>query len=270
MNEKLYNLTVLLTTHCTLKCKLCATYASTHPHPSHFSQEKMIQAIDRFFDCLGDGENECVNLLTLSGGEPLLHPQLLEILRGCAKHIPEIRKFEIITNGTVVPKDAILSQLSSMDKVDIMIDNYGNTLSPRVDELIAAFNKYGITYRIRDYHSENPHLGGWLDISDFTDKHRTPEENAALFKACQYSTTFSHHFFIIDGQAFMCYVNHKLLPALHETDDEHVDMLDNTLSNIDIKTKLLGLRKKPYQTLCARCNGFCVDGQRYAPAEQLP
>ena len=268
MNETLYNLTILLTTHCTLKCKFRATYASTLPHPSHFSSTKMLQAADRFFACMGS--HESVNLLTLSGGEPLLHPQLLEILKGLTKHLPQVQKFEIITNGTIVPQDAILQQLSHMDKVDVMIDHYGDILSPKVHALAAAFDRYGIAYRIRDYHSENPHLGGWLDISDFTDKHRTPEENAALFQKCQYSTTFSHHFFIIDGLAFMCYVNHKLLPQLQENDNEHVDMLDESLSQEALRAQLLELRNKQYQTLCARCNGFCVDGPRYAPAEQLP
>ena len=60
-----------------------------------------------------------------------------------------------------------------------------------------AFEKYGIRYRRRKYYGEDAHAGGWLDISDFSDKGRTEEENTELFHKCMYTTTFSRHFLLL-------------------------------------------------------------------------
>ena len=95
------------------------------------------------------------------------------------------------------------------------------------------------------------------------------EENTELFHKCMYTTTFSRHFFIIDGKAYMCYVNHRLLDDINEREDEHVDFCDENLQLSDIKEKLYALRDRNHLSVCARCNGFCTDGKRYTPAEQL-
>lgn len=263
MNEKA-NLTILVTSHCTLKCKLCATYASTNPNPCHYAYEDMVKGVERFFDCMGE-----VRLFTMSGGEPLMHPRLLDLIKEFGKYTSMMEKFEIITNGTIVPKKEILEVLSKTEKVDIMIDDYGPQLSKNVEGLIVAFEEYGIKYRRRKYYGEDAHLGGWLDISDFSDKKRTEEENEALFHKCMYSNVFKNHYFLINGAMYMCYVNHKLLPGIMEESDERVDILEDTLTNAEIKEGLLNLRKKNHLSVCAYCNGFCNDGERFAPAEQI-
>lgn len=263
MNNK-PNLTVLVTSCCTLKCKLCATYAPQNMNPHHYPKEIMMKCVDRFFDTMGN-----VKLFTMSGGEPFLHPDMLELIRYFKKWIPHMEKFEIITNGTIIPNEMILKELGSMEKVDIMIDDYGIELSKKVPELVKEFEKYGITHRVRKYYGEDAHLGGWLDISDFSNKNRTEKENEELFKKCMYSTTFKNHFFIIDGTAHMCYVNRKLLSDIMEKEDEYVNMMDESLSADEIKQQLLNLRQRKHLSVCAKCNGFCVDGKRYLPAEQM-
>ena len=80
---------------------------------------------------------------------------------------------------------------------------------------------------------------------------------------------FRDIFFIIDGKAYMCYVNHRLLDDINEREDEHVDFCDENLQLSDIKEKLYALRDRNHLSVCARCNGFCTDGKRYTPAEQL-
>ncbi len=67
----------------------------------------------------------------------------------------------------------------------------------------------------------------------------------------------------------MCYVNHRLLDDINEREDEHVDFCDENLQLSDIKEKLYALRDRNHLSVCARCNGFCTDGKRYTPAEQL-
>lgn len=258
------NLTVLVTSKCTLKCKLCATYAPTHPSPHHYPYERIQKGIQHFFESF-----DCVRLFTISGGEPLLHPQLPEIVQFASAYIDRIELFEIITNGTVVPSEKLLENLQFSEKVNILVDDYGPKISVKVPQVIEAFKRHGIKYRIRKYHGEDAHLGGWLDISDFTDKHRTEKEDEALFSRCMYTTTFKNHIFIINGTAHMCYVNKQLLDFVQDNPKEYVDMMDDSLTGQERKKRLLDLRNRKCLSVCKYCSGFCEDAKRYTPAEQL-
>lgn len=155
------NLTILLTSRCTLKCKLCATYAPQNKKPCHYDSKIIMASVDKYFASMGD-----VCLFTLSGGEPLLHPDLVRMVQHFKQYASRMEKFEIITNGTIVPSEALLLALKEIPNVDVMIDDYGKNISKKVDDVVMAFEKYGIRYRRRKYYGEDAHAGGWLDISD--------------------------------------------------------------------------------------------------------
>lgn len=42
-----------------------------------------------------------------------------------------MEKFEIITNGTIVPSEALLLALKEIPNVDVMIDDYGKNISKK-------------------------------------------------------------------------------------------------------------------------------------------
>jgi hypothetical protein len=258
------NLTVLITSKCTLKCKLCATYAPIHPSPCNYPFEQITKSVGRFFDSIDQ-----VRLFTISGGEPLLHPQLPELIDYYSQFIDRMEIFEIITNGTVIPGERLLEKLKFSDKVDIMIDDYGPELSVKVSQIVEAFKKNGIKHRVRKYYGDDAYYGGWLDISDFSDKLRTEEENRELFARCQYTTTFKNHIFIINGTAHMCYINKQLLDFMPDKPDEYVDLMDDSASMEEIRAQLTGLRNRNRLSVCSYCNGFCVDAERFTPAEQF-
>jgi len=90
---------VHLTEHCNLNCKGC----------SHFSPlankefldikvfEKDMERMAQLFD-----END-INMITLLGGEPLLHPQVNEFMRATVMYFPNIQ-LQLVTNGLLLPK----------------------------------------------------------------------------------------------------------------------------------------------------------------------
>lgn len=267
MNDERYNLTVLLTSHCTLKCKLCATYTPYIVNPHHYSYEIITKSVDRFFSSMGS-----VNLFTLGGGEPFLHPQLPELLESFSKWTPQCNKFEITTNGTVIPNDVVLQQLSQMNKVDILIDNYGPKLSTKVPEICAAFERNGIQFRVRDYYSENAHCGGWTDSSVFKDKQHSELESEQLFARCEFKggvEVLTKLVILVDGMAFMCYNNHKLVPWIQKKEEEYVDMLNERITDEEIKHGIKSLRDRKSLSACAYCNGYVYNSVRYPAAEQL-
>jgi hypothetical protein len=256
------NLTVLTTSCCTLNCKLCATYVPLVKKHHHYDTQKMMSGIHKFFEAMGE-----VRLFTLSGGEPFLNPDIDKIILCGFSHINQIEKFEIITNGTVVPGKVVLELLQKSDKVDLMIDNYGDQLSDKVLELTGVLSEYGIKYRVRNYTNVDPHMGGWLNTSDFTEKHRDKEDIYDTYHRCMYSNTFKDHYFLINGTFHMCYVNFQLLDFIEAKEGEYVDF--SQLSTQEMKEQLSNLRNRKCLSACENCNGYIEEGKRYMPAQQV-
>jgi MoaA/NifB/PqqE/SkfB family radical SAM enzyme len=262
--ENLLNLTVLVTSKCSLKCKLCATYAPYCSRPENYSYENITNSVARFFETV-----DRIGLFTISGGEPLLHPQLPELVDSFSAYIDRIELFEIFTNGTIVPSDALLQSLKFSSKINVLVDNYGPELSSKIAQIRDAFSTSGIKHRIRKYYGDDAHLGGWVDVSDFTEKHRTDKENETVFKRCSFSTTWKNLIILINGTIHMCYVNNRILDFVPDRPDEYINLLDNSLSNSEIKSKMLNLRNRKFLNYCSHCNGFHEDAKRYTYPEQL-
>lgn len=83
--------------HCNLNCKDC-------DHYSPLAEEEYLDVAEYARDCarlseLFDSEVKYINLL---GGEPLLHPELTEIMR-ISREAFQVGKIRIITNGLLLP-----------------------------------------------------------------------------------------------------------------------------------------------------------------------
>ena len=87
---------VEITGSCNLSCPMC--YASSGPGGQHLSFEDAIKSIDRLVEVEGRPE-----VLQLSGGEPTIHPEFLEILDyACGQPIDIVM---INTNGIRFARD---------------------------------------------------------------------------------------------------------------------------------------------------------------------
>jgi hypothetical protein len=90
-----------ITSSCNLTCPMC--YAHSGPSGKHLSYEECVAAIDRLVETEGRPE-----VLQLSGGEPTIHPQFLEVLDyGCHQPIDVVM---INTNGIRLAHDLALVQ----------------------------------------------------------------------------------------------------------------------------------------------------------------
>jgi hypothetical protein len=83
--------------HCNLTCPTCFAGSS----PQHRRQRSLAE-IESMLDLLVESEGQ-PDLLQLSGGEPTLHPQILEIL--CAARARPIRHVMLNTNGIRLAQD---------------------------------------------------------------------------------------------------------------------------------------------------------------------
>jgi uncharacterized radical SAM superfamily Fe-S cluster-containing enzyme len=88
---------ISVTNACDLRCPICFTYNRTQPI-YHMSVEEMRRRVDCIIAASGT-----VDLINITGGEPTLHPQLLDILKQCQR--PQIGRITMNSNGLRLARD---------------------------------------------------------------------------------------------------------------------------------------------------------------------
>jgi uncharacterized radical SAM superfamily Fe-S cluster-containing enzyme len=90
-------------THCNLDCPIC--FADSGHQPDGYSLT--LEQVDRMLDVFVASEGEA-EVIMISGGEPTVHPQILEILELC--RTKRIRTVTLNTNGIRLAGDAAFVQ----------------------------------------------------------------------------------------------------------------------------------------------------------------
>ncbi|MCT4686245.1 radical SAM protein [Vallitalea sp.] len=269
MNEKLKLLHsgLTITQRCSLKCKLCAGYSPYYNPQPHYSLELLSDIIDRYFSIV-----DHVEKFTVTGGEPLIHEDLARIIEKIIEYRNQFDKIEIITNGTIFPNNELQSTLEKYGKKDgcliVMVDHYGE-LSTEVSRIKNYFEDKKIDHRIRIYHGDNPHCGGWVNFNDFSLKSHNEKDIIKKFRKCGLPK-INFCFAIKNGEMHPCTFSHRImeLNIITRNKSEYIDLFDdNTVEQQ--KNKLRNILNLKYFGACAYCNGMCEDSQRYKPAEQL-
>lgn len=109
--RKLHTVHIKLTDECNLHCKYCYAESETS-HKGFFDFDKLKSICDEVKALVGSAE------FTLSGGEPLLHPNALEFAEYLQKNG---HKVHLLTNGTqITPQNAPkIAQLFGLIKISI-------------------------------------------------------------------------------------------------------------------------------------------------------
>jgi uncharacterized radical SAM superfamily Fe-S cluster-containing enzyme len=108
-----------ITSSCNLKCPMC--FAGSAPGGKHLTFQECQQAIDRLVEVEGRPE-----VLQLSGGEPTIHPEFIEIFRyACSQPIDVVM---INTNGLRLALDAEfrkqISELKHRCEIYLQFDGF--------------------------------------------------------------------------------------------------------------------------------------------------
>ncbi len=101
---------------CNLRCRYCMPEDGVckKSHDQMLTQEEMLRAI-RAAASLG------VTKLRLTGGEPLVKPNIVSICQGAAA-TPGIRELCLTTNGTLLPKLARPLKEAGVNRLNISLD----------------------------------------------------------------------------------------------------------------------------------------------------
>ena len=137
-----------------------------------------IRAVFEIYDFIED--------VTISGGEPLMHPELDEIINYCLSFRKQYKNLRIFTNGTIVPKDSLVDLIvENRNTLSLVIDDYGPTLSKQVTKIVNIMEQYGIHVRVNCYHGNEQHCGGWIDYgSPSTYRDYSAEYVQSMYQHC--------------------------------------------------------------------------------------
>ena len=114
------SVTLFLTNQCNLRCRMCAQYGESG---KNFELPKETLPIEMIFR-LADELAPYGTTFTLMGGEPTLYPQWVDVVN----HIKSRGLHcDIITNGTLLHRDAEDLVRSRIDGVNISLDGLGET-----------------------------------------------------------------------------------------------------------------------------------------------
>lgn len=73
----IYQIEMVVTTKCSLRCKDCSNLMQYYKSPYHVDIKKNLKALKNLLDNVDE-----IGTLTFLGGEPLLYPDLVELLGG--------------------------------------------------------------------------------------------------------------------------------------------------------------------------------------------
>jgi len=233
---------VLVTEKCTLACSHCNMFMPHFVSPNHRDIEIIKSDIDSFFNL-----TDYVSVFHLVGGEPFLHPRIKDIIEYVLhKHIDNIDKFIITTNGTILPSEGTLELLKANDVI-LSVSDYTDKLEhikKKVDKVVQTLKEWDINHYVRTEIE-------WYDFGDLRIKKNLPtDELIKHFNSC--TAPFRG---LNDGKFYYCHLNTsavltKLFP-LNEND--YVDL--NTITKEDLIRFDLGYTKLGYVTFCDNCNG---------------
>lgn len=233
-----FYINVCITQKCNLKCKYCSHLMPLFGKPIHYEEDKILQSIHRFLEAV-----DYVHRLGLLGGEPFLHPKLISIIKKllCQKKVGFI---EVLTNGTCLPSDTVLEQLSD-ERILIRISDYG--VSPqKINTLISKLRYHKILYQV--YHEHNWHDYGLTN----TPYQRSDSYLKEIFQTCSSSSCYQ----IKNGKLYHCAYSGSIneLQLQGYPDIPAVNLLsDESISNI--RSQILHLTALKYISICDYCNG---------------
>lgn len=265
MNKKLVSrvMDFYITTRCTLNCRLCMTDVPSLPEHHHVSLDSVERQLNSFFEIW-----DYATRLEYMGGEPLMHPDLYDIIKLTLKYTERFRDLRIATNGTIIPDDRLLELIANCGKFfDFVVDDYG-ALSKNIKPLTERLEYYSIPYRIDLYTGNAQHFNGWVKLGDYEYIEYSEEELLAQHKDCvQVKDEFA---IVYEGKVFQCpyplrfYLIKNILPER----DEYVDLYDTSISVEDKRRIAAGFYRKPMKS-CHCCFGFSEkEAKRYPAAEQ--
>lgn len=235
----LQTLTFIISTKCTLKCIHCGQRLIEYPEDKviDFPLEKIKEDMDTILDVI-----DAVGMISIIGGEPFIHPQLVEIVKHCLSK-KNFGAINITTNGICKITSNILQQIND-DRVKITFSNYSKSLNKAQKEL---FNKNvnnvknsGISYSVG--------TPVWSMPAPIKDYQYSVDRMIDMKSKCESRRICSS---VVNGKYIPCSIAEVVNGlALHDIELEYVDLLNKE----NLRERMKKFLDKPYYKICRYCS----------------
>ncbi|GHV57157.1 hypothetical protein FACS1894182_05300 [Bacteroidia bacterium] len=139
--RKLLRFELPVTYHCNLNCKSCG-----HCCPLAKEHFQDVEALERDFKRLSQLSKRQIELVSLMGGEPLLHPQLIDIM--CMARSYFNGKIIIVTNGILLLKQSEeFWKACHGNNIDIEMSFY--PINVDVEKIVETAKNYDVSFICR-------------------------------------------------------------------------------------------------------------------------
>ena len=251
------------TTVCTLRCKLCALGIPYLKSPKHEPIELLSQELSRLFKIWDYAER-----VDVGGGEPLCHPEIVDILEEILKYRDHYDSIRVVTNCTIMPDERLWNVLQKYrDIAGFLLDDYGQH-SPKAKQIKKMCEERGIAYKYNVYYGNDQYCDGWIDFGGWEKRNLDKEELNTLFQMCH--TSENPCITVYGGYAYFCCRSMlgELLGYYKVDEFEKINLVTPqcTLDEQRFYASRFGL--KPVVG-CQYCNGFSATNKRYPAAEQM-
>lgn len=116
--QKVYLPVIPITSECNLDCPICYTVNKNGAHAHRTTLADMRRMLDHLV-----AEHDELDIINFTGGEPTMHPQLIEILELCRD--AGIRRLTISTNGLRLLDEEFVKRLAAVDaRIVLSLDSF--------------------------------------------------------------------------------------------------------------------------------------------------
>lgn len=254
------------TMQCNLKCILCGVLVPQYSCRPEMSLEQISAELTAVFDIVDQ-----IDKLQITGGEPLLHPNLESILEECFRFKSQFNKLWIFTNCTIPLKSQVEDIIIKYkDHIVIHASDYG--VNPKkTKDFICRLDDLGISYRYLKYYGDEQYAGGWVDQGDFIFHGRTEDEIKKVFHNCTHVKR-GGSWYIRNGQMHWCgrSIRGMEVGRIPDNKEDYLDIYSGSVE--ERRGKLRTLINAEQILACNYCNGDYGTGdfeKRYPAGEQV-
>ena len=249
-SKKLSNLIIPIIGYCNLNCKYCTSFS-----PLVTKEKVSSKEIERDLLRIKD-QGFLPREISFEGGEPLLHPQILEFIEDARDVFPPTT-IVILTNGTLLKnfEESFFEKLVSLN-CEIIIDDYFEKSDFSYFKEVA--DRINLSYEIHPCFSKEGYFFN-LNLSPPTRRYSF-EENFRSFISCEKAnkciTLLNHKLYTCGLAAYIFRLNeyfHMNYP------DRGIDIYEHD------GDKIAQFLARP-RTLCGYCNFPEETNQNYKPS----
>lgn len=249
-------LEVTVTSRCSLQCFGCANLMqyygiNENKRASDVPLATLQGSLLNFLTCV-----DSLQRLHIIGGEPFLYKDLKDFL-AFALSQPKVRRIELTSNGTIIPKDVELVALLQNPRVSINITYYGEEISCNTKGFREFAKEQGIKLSVCTDKV-------WLSYGNMKQRNKSQKELNAQFAKC------------VGCLGMINYELHYCARGRHGTDlgivekrsDDFVDLSDISLREKKREEIKRYMRRKEYISACDHCDIQTEFSHSLTPGDQ--